>query len=106
MRVTHRLRSLAAPLRHALSGRLMCGLPGVLLAAALGSATVSFPPYVSGSGSPTPVTYSGGQYADTSFEDVAYISAEFLGDPFSSAPRWETGRPGTPRRCRRRPRSR
>ncbi len=89
MRLQHRLRSLAAPLRHALPGKLMCGLPGVLLAAVLGSATVSFPPYVSGPASSTPVTFQGGNYADTSFEDVAYVSAEFLGDLFSSPPRWD-----------------
>ncbi len=67
----------------------MRGLPGVLLLAVLGFATVSFPPYVNGPSSTTPVTYNGGIYADTSFEDVAYVSAEFLGDLFSAVPQWD-----------------
>jgi N-acetylmuramoyl-L-alanine amidase len=35
------------------------------------------------------VTFGGGAFADSSFEDVPYVSAEFLGDLFASALRWE-----------------
>jgi N-acetylmuramoyl-L-alanine amidase len=67
----------------------MCGLPGVLGLAVTSFATVTFPPYVSGPTSPTPVTFGGGTYADTSFEDVDYVSAEFLGGLFASTPLWD-----------------
>jgi N-acetylmuramoyl-L-alanine amidase len=35
------------------------------------------------------VNFRGGTFADTTFEDVAYVSGEFLGDLFANAPRWE-----------------
>lgn len=83
------LQAAATSLRRMLPGALGRGLPGVLATAVTVFATISFPPYVSGPSSPLPVTYNGGTYADTSFEDVAYVSSEFLGDLFSAAPQWD-----------------
>lgn len=68
---------------------LMCGLPGVLGLPNGAGATVTFPPYVSDARSATPVNFSGGAFADTSFEDVDYVSAEFLGGLFSAPARWD-----------------
>lgn len=67
----------------------MCGLPGVASLPHEARATVSFPPYVSDARAATPVNFSGGAYADTSFEDVDYVSAEFLGGLFSAPARWD-----------------
>lgn len=37
----------------------------------------------------TETPFAGGTFADTTFEDVAYVSAEFLGELFAAKPRWE-----------------
>jgi hypothetical protein len=35
------------------------------------------------------VTFGGGAFADTTFEDVSYVSTEFLARLFAAEPRWE-----------------
>ena len=41
------------------------------------------------SSSSSGINFSGGTYADTTFEDVVYVSVDFLGELFAAKPRWE-----------------
>jgi len=52
-------------------------------------ATVTFPPYVGMPASSMPLKFEGGRFADTSFEDVSYVSSEFLGSLFHAPTRWD-----------------
>jgi N-acetylmuramoyl-L-alanine amidase len=53
-------------------------------------ATVQFPGVPMKAGlRATETPYAGGTYADTSFEDVPYVSAEFLADLFGQSTRWD-----------------
>jgi N-acetylmuramoyl-L-alanine amidase len=65
--------------------RLLCL---ALLAVFIGqaAAVVQFPAYRSRA---VDVQFAGGAYPDTSFEDVPYVSAEFLADLFGQASRWD-----------------
>jgi N-acetylmuramoyl-L-alanine amidase len=70
----HLIESLRSPAAAVLFLGLLAGAPRAL----------EFPPLHN-----TEVTFGGGVFADSSFEDVAYVSTEFLGELFASAPRWE-----------------
>jgi N-acetylmuramoyl-L-alanine amidase len=58
----------------------------LVLGAGSAAAALQFPEYRNRG---MDVKFAGGAYADTTFEDVPYVSAEFLADLFGQAARWE-----------------
>lgn len=65
---------------------IFAGLAALVLGAGSAAAALQFPEYRNRG---MDVKFAGGAYADTTFEDVPYVSAEFLADLFGQAARWE-----------------